>query len=960
MAKRVFLTVFFSVLAILSFADSEHRLLGLVKDQITQEILQHVSVSIYKDTVLVGQNDTEINIDMNGTSGYWMVTVPREGGLYRFCFVKEGYEYLEKTVEIKPFKKSETMRFAFNVTMKRQAKDHKLNDVVIKATQIKFYHKGDTLVFNADAFNLAQGSMLDNLVKSIPGAELNDDGEIKVNGRKVDALLLNGEDFFKGKNQIMLENLPAYMVKDLKVYERRNQFDMLTGKAPQGEYVMDVNLKKQYSIGAIGNVEAGMGSENRYLARLFALRFTDASRVSAYLNLNNLNDKRKPGETSSWTPDKMPQGLLSQKTGGVDYLIKPKRTMNKFSGNAELSYVDADNYSETTTQTYLDGGNTYARRRSQSRNDNFSFSTSHKLELKQQDGVSGLELSPTLNYSHFDKRSSALSATFNANPYDYVKSSALLDSIQQGGSATLRSMMLNRYERGIKTNGHDLSARLDAQYMRMLRNVAYGIVGNIGYKTDHSNTSDIYDLQYPLQTAQSSQHRNMAIRNKPNRTFGYNVGPMLGIVLPHFSNLSISSNVGQKISWQRQARYNCSDEAELPSGLDFLRQVFDTDNSYDFHLVDNFVGGVFRYSHNGEPVSLGENDSYRIVADIQVPIDYHHYRLNYTRGNGDAYSGITRRNATLLSPKATFKYLRNDSIELRLEYAMKQSAPSMTSLLCSFEDTSDPLNIYTGNKDLKNPTIHDLSLLYAFNNYSRQSNFTIKQTYRTTVNALAYAYTLDRTTGIRHYRPQSVDGNYTLTTNIWHWCPLDKRGRLTVKDETLLKLNHGADYISEDQTQSPRRSTVNTWWGTERVELKYKLGKHTLGVKGYVGIGHVSSNRQDFDSYTLCDFNYGLTALLKLPLDMELSTDLTVYSHRGYATSSANTNDLVWNARLSKTFAKAGLTLMVDGFDILGNLSNISQVINSQGRTETYFNSLPRYVMAHVLYRFNKKPKNRQ
>ena len=224
---------------------------------------------------------------------------------------------------------------------------------------------------------------------------------------------------------------------------------------------------------------------------------------------------------------------------------------------------------------------------------------------------------------------------------------------------------------------------------------------------------------------------------------------------------------------------------------------------------------------------------------------------------------------------------------------------------------------------------------------------------------MAYTYVFDRTTGIRHYRPMSVNGNYILNTNIWHWCPLDKKKKLTLKDETLLQLNHGVDYISEDKDVTPWRSTVNTWWGTEKVELKYGLGKHSVGFKGYVGVGHVTSSREDFDSYTLWDFNYGLTALLKLPLDIELSTDLTIYSHRGYATSSANTNDLVWNARLSKTFPKIGLTLLVDGFDILGNLSNYSQVINSQGRTETYFNSLPRYVMAHAIYRFNKKPKKR-
>ena len=90
-----------------------------------------------------------------------------------------------------------------------------------------------------------------------------------------------------------------------------------------------------------------------------------------------------------------------------------------------------------------------------------------------------------------------------------------------------------------------------------------------------------------------------------------------------------------------------------------------------------------------------------------------------------------------------------------------------------------------------------------------------------------------------------------------------------------------------------------------------------------------------------------------------MSTDLTMYSRRGYANRSANTNDLVWNARLSKRFAKQRLTVTVDGFDLLGKLSNISQLLNSQGRTESYYNALPRYVMFHVIYRFAKQPKKK-
>lgn len=127
-----------------------------------------------------------------------------------------------------------------------------LGAATVKATKVKFYMKGDTVVYNADAFQLENGSMLDAIIRQLPGVELKDGGEITVNGKKVDELLLNGKDFFSHDRQIMLENLPAYMVKDIKVYERqseRSKFfkdSLLDIKKP---YVMDVNLKREYSIG---------------------------------------------------------------------------------------------------------------------------------------------------------------------------------------------------------------------------------------------------------------------------------------------------------------------------------------------------------------------------------------------------------------------------------------------------------------------------------------------------------------------------------------------------------------------------------------------------------------------------------------------------------------------------------------------------------------------------------------
>lgn len=106
--------------------------------------------------------------------------------------------------------------------MKKKNKEYnaELNEVVVKATRVQMYYKGDTIVFDASAFVIPEGSMLDALVQQMPGATMDEYGNISINGKHVDYLMLNGKDFFKGKNKLMLENLPYYTIKDIKVYDK--------------------------------------------------------------------------------------------------------------------------------------------------------------------------------------------------------------------------------------------------------------------------------------------------------------------------------------------------------------------------------------------------------------------------------------------------------------------------------------------------------------------------------------------------------------------------------------------------------------------------------------------------------------------------------------------------------------------------------------------------------------------
>lgn len=224
---------------------------------------------------------------------------------------------------------------------KRPRKEIQLGEATVKATKLMMVMKGDTLVYNADAFQLAEGSMLDKLISMLPGVELKKDGVITVNGRRVDRLLVNGEDFFTGSPKVALENLPACTVDKVKVYERMNDRDRALGytKEEVGKQplAMDVQLKKQYSMGGFANVGGAYGTDGHYGARLFALRFTRQSRIGAYANINDFKGGSYYDSNGNWQTASG-GSMATTKDAGLYYLINDRRKRFKVDGSTRFRY----------------------------------------------------------------------------------------------------------------------------------------------------------------------------------------------------------------------------------------------------------------------------------------------------------------------------------------------------------------------------------------------------------------------------------------------------------------------------------------------------------------------------------------------------------------------------------------------------------------------------------------------
>ena len=368
------------------------ELFGEVYDSFTKAKLEaHVTLMSKDSTVL----DTMTCWTWDTRSVY-RFRVPAKPQKLIIKGVLEGYEDTYLDYELRYLARNIYFELP-RLLMKKKAeediwREDSLGGVVVRGTKVKIAYRGDTIVYNASAFKLPEGSMLDGLIRQLPGAELKENGDIYINGEKVDYLTLNGKDFFKGQNKVMLDNLPYYTVQNLKAYHKSTKRSKLAGTdIEQKEFVMDVNLKREYNRGFLGNAEAGAGlpwqsegnKELRYLARLFGLYYTDHSRFTVYGNLNNINENRTPGAEGEWSPSNMPQGLRTTKQAGFDFSTEDadKNFSNQGSINAEWS----DNYNETRTsrETFATEGSIFNNSWSENRQKDFRLNVHDEFTLEK-------------------------------------------------------------------------------------------------------------------------------------------------------------------------------------------------------------------------------------------------------------------------------------------------------------------------------------------------------------------------------------------------------------------------------------------------------------------------------------------------------------------------------------------------------------------------------------------------
>ena len=205
----------------------------------------------------------------------------------------------------------------------------------------------------------------------------------------------------------------------------------------------------------------------------------------------------------------------------------------------------------------------------------------------------------------------------------------------------------------------------------------------------------------------------------------------------------------------------------------------------------------------------------------------------------------------------------------------------------------------------------------------------------------------------------NINGNWDMHLQQSMYFNMNKSKTLSFKNSTDIFYVNSVDYMGENSGADTKRTMRN--FGLSE-NLSVNFSKSDLSASAFLNgtLHRYMSQTPGFSDFNAMDLNYGVNGTYKLPANFEVSTDFTIFTRRGYSTSELNTDNFVWNARVSYTLPRSGLTFIVDGFDILNNLSNVTYRVNAQARTETYVNVLPRYVLFHIQWKFNKSPKKRQ
>ena len=944
MRKHLFIILFLLSSVVVM---AQRHVSGVVIESDSQEPVAQTTVKLLRtDSTLVTGGLTSLE-------GKFRVTAPK-AGTYILQVTCVGFKPYTKRINV-----TDDKDVAMG-TLELKPDAIMLKNTVVTGNASKVIVKADTFIYNASAYRTPEGSVVEELVKRLPGAQVDDDGKITINGKEVKKIKVDGKEFMTGDTKTALKNLPTNIIERVRAYDQKSDLARVSGiDDGEEETVLDFGIKTGMNKGIMVNADLAAGTKDRYAGRIFGGLMKDDFKAFLMTSANNVNDMGFGGGGGRFGGGR--QGLIATKMTGLN-LNYEKTDLITVDGSIRWNHSDGIAVSKTASESFMSSSVSSFSNRI---NDNSTRSNSWNGQFRIEwtpDSMTNIMFRPQFNYNSNDGLTEGASATFSMDPYkikgitdplsqldilkdekdeegnSIVKNSNISNSLSYSDSKSLGGW--GQYNRKLNNYGRNITLRLGANYSE-------------GLSKSFSNDQVKYYTAINGTLTPDVENNRYAVT--PTKNWDYSIRLTYSEPIMRRTYLQFSYQYQYKYSKSDRGTYDLSNQ-----GWDFM-SVVPSFRGWDDYL--SLMGGapledyksndLSRYSeyknyiHTAEVMLRVVRDAYNLNIGVQMVPQKSHFVQDYKGVHSD-----TTRTVTNFAPTADFRWKISNVSQMRLTYRANTSQPSMSDLL-DITDDSNPLNIRKGNPGLK-PSFTQ-NMRFQYNNYwqSYQRSLMVNANFSTTSNSISSMTTYDKTTGGTITKPENINGNWNAFAMVMFNTSVDSAGYFNVNTFTTLRYAHNVGYVSllnQDSQESVTRATTIG----ERLSASYRNSWFEFELNGSLEYNHNRSELQENNNLDTWTFSYGASTMLTAPWGTQLSTNVNMNSRRGYNDASMNTNELIWNAQIAQSFLRGNaLTLSLQFYDILKEQSTFSRAISAMARTDTEYNAITSYAMLHVIYRLN-------
>ena len=911
--KALFLLV---IVSSITAQSQKFEISGKLLDSITHEPLEGATVftETLKDSTLISYTITDADgvFNISGKSSKEKINL-------LISFV--GYDPVKKLIslpqseyplELKPIEMSQRVE--------------SLSDVLIEGRVPPIRIKQDTLEYNAASFKTKEGATIEDLLRELPGVEIDEDGTIKVNGIEVNRILVGGKEFFSGDGSIATKNLLKDMVDKIQVVDTRSDSQVFRGEKASGDSkTVNIKLDKDKNKGVFGRVAAGGGSDERFEFAGLANYFNDDLRLSVLSGGNNINtsgftfgELREIFNTNSYTTYNGGISIGGRRIGGGNGIVNSKITGANYAD-------DLGENLEVSSDYFYSASNNYYRNVSSSENirpdGNYFSENSYNNTGNQDKHEINSRIKATIDSSWMIDARPRFSYDKN-----FTRGSRTSESREENGELrnTSNSNNYGLTETTNFVNSLNINRRFNQSFL------TFGINNNISNSDFESNNQSEFIF---YNSDQENIYRDQITRGGSKNN---NSGASVNFRSPIIEKLlfyGISYNYSANLEDSENLVFDLDEESNSYTNLNE-----DQSTSFDNHTITHkpalnisYQGETFNFSIDAR-YSIADLESTDRIRDFSFENDF------------NAFEGSAR-----------FNYSISKTSSLRLNYNLSNQIPSIYSLT-PYRNISNPLNIVEGNPDLDLTNRHNVRLSYNGNNMDKQLYFNANINGDYTVDPVQSQTTIADDLS-RFTTFSNINDEYGLSASVWmnKNFKLDSINRLGVNMN--INARHNKNYRFTDETLYSA-STQNYRIGPSvnlsnqklRLQLSYSMN---LQVAEY-DLETIADQRIYRNSLNFSGF-------IKFLKNFEWNNDFRYSTNPQVDEDRFDAHIFFWNSSISYKFLKNDFGLLtLKAYDILNENTNVYQFSGADSITSYESTALTQYFMLSFSYRFDTFHKNRK